>query len=73
MLDKQAAADGPESRRQDAEDRVLMAGKAMRTPGFPKPLPAEIEAAERELQEAIEECDRVHAELRDIDVELGIL
>lgn len=73
LLDKQSGVQGAETRRQYAEDRVTMASRAMRTPGFPKPLPGEVEAAERELAEATEECNRIHAELRDIDQALGKL
>jgi len=65
--------DGAENRRQEAEDRVTMAAAALRTPGFPKPLPSEVESAERDLREATEACDRIDAELRDIDEQLGKL
>jgi hypothetical protein len=71
LVNKQSGRDGSESKRQDAEDRVAMAAAALRTPGFPKPFPAEVEAAEHELKEATEECDRINAELRDIDAALG--
>lgn len=73
LVSKQTGPQGTETRRQEAEDRVTIAAAAMRTPGFPKPLPSEIEAAERELQEASDECERVNAELRDIDEALGAL
>jgi hypothetical protein len=73
LLNKQTGSEGTETRRQEAEDRVTMAAAALRTPGFPKPLPAEVEAAERDLRVATEECDRINAELRDIDEELEAL
>jgi hypothetical protein len=73
LMSKRSEADGPEDRRQEAEDRVSMAAAALRTPGFPKPLPGEVAAAERDLREATEECDRINAELRDIDEALGTL
>jgi multidrug efflux pump subunit AcrA (membrane-fusion protein) len=64
---------GAENKRQDAEDRVTMAARALRTPGFPKPFASEVEASERELEEATGECDRIAAELCDTDAELGKL
>jgi hypothetical protein len=73
LLNKLTGLEGTESRRQDAEDRVTMAAKALRTPGIPKPFPAEVEAAERDLREATDECNRIHAELQDIDEQLGKL
>jgi hypothetical protein len=73
LVNMQTVPEGPEARRQDAEDRVTIAAAALRTPGFPKPFPAEVEAAERDLREASEECERISAELRDIDAELGKL
>jgi chromosome segregation ATPase len=73
LVNKQTGLEGSENRRQDAEDRVVMAAAALNTPGFPKPLPAEVESAERDLREATDECDRINAELRDIDDELGRL
>jgi hypothetical protein len=71
LISKQTGAKGSETTRQEAEDRVTMAALALRTPGFPKPFPAEVEDAERDLREATTECDRINAELRDIDEELG--
>ena len=71
LLSRQTGLEGAETRRQHAEDRVTIAGMALRTPGFPKPLASEVEAAERELQEATEECDRIHAELRDLEEKLA--
>ena len=68
-----SGSEGAETKRQYAEDRVSIAGAALRTPGFPKPFPAEIEAAERDLQEAADECNRIDAELREIDEALGKL
>ena len=73
LMSKQGGSAGSEARRQDAQDRVTMAAAALRTPGFPKPLPAEVEAAERDLKEATDQCNRINAELRDIDEELGKL
>ena len=73
LLNKQTGPEGTEARRQDAEDRVTMAARALRTPGFPRPLPADVEAAERDLKEATDECNRINEELRNIDQELGIL
>jgi len=73
LMNKQNGVEGSENRRQDAEDRVMMAAAAQRTPGFPKPLPTEVEAAERDLSEATDECNRINAELRDIDKELATL
>jgi hypothetical protein len=73
LLNKQSGAEGAESRRQYAEDRVSMCTRAQNTPGFPKPLPAEVAAAQRDLSEATEECNRIHEELRNIDQELGML
>jgi hypothetical protein len=73
LLSQQTATDGPETRRQDAEDRVNMCTRAKNTPGFPRPLPAEVEAAERDLSAATAECNRIHEELRDIDAELGLI
>jgi hypothetical protein len=65
--------DAAETRRQDAEDRVTMCIRAKNTPGFPMPFPAEVEAAERDLAKATEECNRIHEELKSIDEELGAL
>lgn len=62
-----------EARRSEAEDRVTMCVRAKNTPGFPRPLATEVEAAERDLAEATQECDRIHEELRNIDQELGVL
>jgi hypothetical protein len=73
LLNKQTGPEGTETLRQDAEDRVTMCVRAQNTPGFPKPLPEEVAAAERDLEAATEECDRINEELRDIDQELGIL
>lgn len=73
LVNKQSGSDGSETRRQEAQDRVTMAAAAMGTPGFPKPLPSEVEAAERDLREATDECTRINEELRDIDTELGTL
>jgi hypothetical protein len=71
LLNQQNGLEAAETRRQEAEDRVTIAGMALRTPGFPQPLPSEVEAAERALQEATEECDRIHAELHDIEDKLA--
>jgi hypothetical protein len=73
LLNEPTGLDAAESRRQDAEDRVTMCTRAKNTPGFPRPLPAEVEAAERDLAEATEACNRIHAELKTIDEELGVL
>lgn len=73
LLKQQTGPEGTETRRQDAEDRVTMCVRAQNTPGFPKPLQAEIESAERDLREATDECDRINEQLRDIDKDLGIL
>lgn len=64
---------GLETRRQDADDRVTMVARALRTPGFPKPIASEVEAAERELGEATEACNRISVQLRETDEELGRL
>ncbi len=73
LVEQQTGLNGTETRRQEAEDRVTMAAAALRTPGFPKPFPAEVEAAERDLREATDACNRINAELRDIDEALGTL
>jgi hypothetical protein len=73
LINKQTGLEGSETRRQEAEDRVQIAEMAQRTPGFPRPFPAEVEAAERDLREATDECNRISAELRDIDEALGTL
>jgi len=73
LLDNPTGLDAAETRRLDAEDRVTMCVRAQHTPGFPKPIQSEVEAAQRELAEATEECNRIHAELKSIDEELGVL
>ncbi len=73
LLNKQTGLDGAETRREHAEDRVQISAMAQRTPGFPKPLPSEIADAERDLKAATEECDRINAELRDIEKQLADL
>jgi hypothetical protein len=73
LLDDPTGLDAAETRRQDADDRVMMCTRAKNTPGFPVPFPAEIEAAERDLSEATEACNRIHEELKTIDEELGKL
>jgi uncharacterized protein (DUF3084 family) len=73
LLNHPVGLNAAETRRQDAEDRVTMCVRAKNTPGFPRPLPTEVEAAERDLAEATQECDRIHEALRDIDQELGML
>jgi hypothetical protein len=72
LIDKLTGLEGAETRRQYAEDRVKCAEMAQSVPGFPRPLRPEIEAAERDLKEATDECNRIDAELRAIDTELGI-
>jgi hypothetical protein len=71
LLNKQNGPEGAETRREYAEDRVKCAEMAKSVPGFPRPLPSEVNAAERDLKEATEECDGINAELQDIDKELG--
>jgi uncharacterized protein (DUF3084 family) len=73
LLNHPTGLSAAETRRQDAEDRVTMCVRAKNTPGFPKPIPSEVEAAERDLAEATQDCNRIHEELRDIDQELGRL
>jgi hypothetical protein len=73
LLNNPTGLDAAETRRLDAEDRVTMCVRANNTPGFPMPLPTEVEAAERDLAEATQECDRIHEELRNIDQDLGML
>ena len=73
LLDNPTGLDAAETRRLDAEDRVTMCTRAKNTPGFPVPFPAEVQSAERDLAEATEECNRIHAELKSIDEELGAL
>jgi hypothetical protein len=72
LLNRQNGPEGAETRRVYADDRVKCAAMALNVPGFPRPLPSEVDAAERELKEATEECERIHAELHEIDKELGI-
>ncbi len=73
LLNNPTGLNAAETRRLDAEDRVTMCTRAKNTPGFPRPLASEVEAAERDLAEATQECDRIHEELRNIDQELGVL
>jgi hypothetical protein len=73
LINQQSGPEGSETRRREAEDRMTMAAAALRTPGFPKPLPSEVQAAEQELSEATDECNRISAELRDIDEAMGAL
>ncbi len=71
LLNQQNGSQGAETRRQYAQDRVQIAEVAKRTPGFPKPLQSEVDAAERDLKEATEECERIIAELQNIEKELA--
>jgi hypothetical protein len=73
LLNQPTGLDAAETRRLDAEDRVNMCTRAKNTPGFPQPLASEVEAAERDLAEATQECNRIHEELKDIDQALGVL
>ena len=73
LLNNPTGLDAAETRRLDAEDRVTMCVRAKNTPGFPQPLPSEVEAAERDLAEATQECNRIHEELKIIDQALGML
>lgn len=73
LLNNPTGLDAAETRRLDAEDRVTMCVRAKNTPGFPQPLASEVEAAERDLAEATQECNRIHEELKNIDQALGTL
>jgi hypothetical protein len=73
LLNHPTGLNAAETRRLEAEDRVTMCVRAKNTPGFPQPLPSEVQAAERDLAAATQECNRIHEELKNIDQALGML